>query len=125
MRPLDHDAKPTSSPIVTWATFALYPHKGLIDHKLITGHSPWLDGFYLVDIITVVAPCMLAKSLEVQFLLRANKVDQTYNVFKGDDFVIGAFVSECYLPILAASANAVKFLSASQGTALSCLYFFT
>jgi len=57
--------------------FALYPHKGLTDHKLITGHFPWLDGLYLVDIITVIVPCVFAKSLEVQFLLRANKADQT------------------------------------------------
>jgi len=63
---------------VTPAAFALYPHKGLTDHKLITGHFPWLDGLYLVDIITVVSACVLAKSLEVQFPLRANKADQTY-----------------------------------------------
>jgi len=69
---------PTPSVIVTRATFALYPHKGLTDHKLVMGHFPWLDGLYLVDIITVVLPCVLAKSLEIQFPLRANKADQTY-----------------------------------------------
>jgi len=58
--------------------FAQYPQKGLTDHKLITGHFPWLDGLYLVDIITVVMACVLAKSLEIQFPLRANKSDQTY-----------------------------------------------
>jgi len=61
-----------------WAAFALYPHKGLTDHKLIMGHFPWLDGLYLVDIITLVPPCVLVKALEVQFPLRANEVDQTY-----------------------------------------------
>jgi len=70
---------PTSLLIVAWPTFALYAHKGLTDHKLITGHFPWLDGLYLVDIITVVMACVLAKSLEVQFPLRANKADQTYS----------------------------------------------
>jgi len=65
--------------IVTWAMFALYPHKGLTDHKLIMGYFPWLNGLYLVDIITLVPPCVFAKALEVQFPLRANKVDQTYS----------------------------------------------
>jgi len=51
---------------------ALHPHKGLTDHKLITGHLPWLNGLYLVDIITVVTASVLAKSLEVHFPLRAN-----------------------------------------------------
>jgi len=68
----------TPSLIVTWAAFALYPHKGLADHKLVTEHFPWLNGLYLVDIITVVMPCMLSKSLEVQFPFRANEADQTY-----------------------------------------------
>jgi len=52
--------------------FALYPHKGLTDHKLIMGYLPWLNGLYLVDIITLVMASVLAKALEVQFLLRAN-----------------------------------------------------
>jgi len=56
-------------------TFALYPHKGLTDYKLVTRDFPWLDGLYLVDIITVVPPCMLLEALEVQFPLRANKAD--------------------------------------------------
>jgi len=63
---------------VAWPTFALYPNIGLTDHKLVTGHFPWLDGLYLVDIITVVPPCVLLKALKVQFPLRANKADQTY-----------------------------------------------
>jgi len=63
---------------MAWATFSLYPHKGLTDHKLITRDFPWLDGLYLVDIVTVVMPCMLSKVLEVQFSLRANEADQTY-----------------------------------------------
>jgi len=42
--------------------FALYPHKGLTDHKLIMGHFPWLNGLYLVDIITVVMACVIASS---------------------------------------------------------------
>jgi hypothetical protein len=65
--------------IVTWATFALYPHKGLTNNKLIAGHFPQLNALYLVDIITVVMACVFAKSLEVQFPLRANKADQTYS----------------------------------------------
>jgi len=68
----------TPSLIVAWSTFALYPHKGLADHKLVMRDFPWLDGLYLVDIVTVVPPCMLSEALEVQFPLRANKVDQTY-----------------------------------------------
>jgi len=56
-------------------TFALYPHKGLADYKLITQDFPWLNGLYLVDIITVVPPCVLSKALEIQFPLRANKAD--------------------------------------------------
>jgi len=63
---------------VAWPAFALYPHKGLADHKLITGHFSWLDGLYLVDIITVIPPCVLSEALEVEFPLRANEVDQTY-----------------------------------------------
>jgi len=63
---------------VVWATFSLYPHKGLADHKLVVGHFPWLDGLYLVDIVTVVTPCVLLEALEIQFPLRANEVDQTY-----------------------------------------------
>jgi len=39
---------------------------------------PWLYDLYLVDIITVVPPCVLLEALEVQFPLRANEVDQTY-----------------------------------------------
>jgi len=63
---------------VTKAAFALYPHKGLADYKLVTQDFPWLNGLYLVDIVTVVPPCVLSKALEVQFPLRANKADQTY-----------------------------------------------
>jgi len=62
--------------IVARATFVLYPHKGLTDHKLVMGHFPWLDGLYLIDIVTVVPPCVLAKALEIQFPLRANKAEK-------------------------------------------------
>jgi len=54
---------------------ALYPHKGLTNNKLIMGHFPWLNGLYLVDIIILVPPCVLAKALEIQFPLRTNKAD--------------------------------------------------
>jgi len=63
---------------VACTTFALYPHKGLTDHKLVTRDFPWLYGLYLVDIVTVVLPSVLLEALEIQFPLRANKVDQTY-----------------------------------------------
>jgi len=63
---------------VACTTFALYPHEGLADYKLVAGHFPWLDGLYLVDILTVVPPCVLSKALEIQFPLRANEADQTY-----------------------------------------------
>jgi len=63
---------------MTQPMFALYPHKGLTDHKLVMEHFPWLNGLYLVDIITVVMAHVFAKALEVQFMLRANKVDQTH-----------------------------------------------
>jgi len=58
--------------------FALYPYKGLADHKLVARDFPWLDDIYLVDIVTVVPSCVLSKALEIQFPLRANKADQTY-----------------------------------------------
>jgi len=43
------------------------------------GHFPGVYGLYIVDIITVVTACVLAKSPEVQFPLRSNKSDQTYS----------------------------------------------
>jgi len=50
------------------------------------------------------------------------------NVFKGDDFVISVFVSECYLPISAKGyslSNSGEVLISQSGTVLPCLYFFT
>jgi len=63
---------------VAWSTFALYPHKGLADYKLVVQDFPWLDGLYLVDIIAVVPSCVLSEALKVEFSLRANEADQTY-----------------------------------------------
>jgi len=54
--------------------------------------------------------------MDSQHRVRHELIEFLMDVFKGDDFLISAFVSEC-------SATAVKLLSASRGTVLSCLYF--